>query len=148
MQRPIGGRWRSATTRRVLIVALAAALVAVVSLNLALGIRGGGAVDTVERTDDAVTVLDAMTAAAGAPRSVRGFVFDDAVGLRLCQARQRDPIACIGPFLELRNLDPASLPLEEVEVGSARFFHTPGPVTLVGAVEGTSMRVDDIAAAR
>lgn len=147
MQRPIGTRWQSGTPRRVLIVVLAAALVAVVALNIALGFRGGDAVDTVERTDEAVTVVDAMTA-AGASRSVRGFVFDDAAGLRLCQARQRDPIACIGPFLELRNLDPASLPLEEVEVGSARFFHTPDPVTLVGAVEGTSMRVDDIAAAR
>lgn len=130
-----------------LVVVLAAALVAVVVLNIALRLRGDDTTDTVERTDEAVTVVDAMTAAAGASRRVRGFVFDDAAGLRLCQARQRDPVACIGPFLQLRDLDPASLPLEEVEDGSGRFFHTPGPVTLVGTIDGTSMRVDDIAAA-
>lgn len=146
MRRPISPEARARTLRRILVVGLIV-LVALVVLNIGLRMRGGDAVDTVERTDDAVTVVDALSVAAGPTRSVRGFVFDDAIGLRLCHARQTDPVACIGPFVELRDFDPASVPLEEIERDGQSFFHTPDPVTLVGTIDGMTMRVEDIAAA-
>lgn len=120
-------------------------LVAAVVLNVAARLTTDGGSDTVDTADPEVTVTEALGAPDGVTRTVRGYVFEDAIGLRLCNARQRDPVRCIGPFVELRGFDPASVPLERDERDGQTVVYSRDAVSLVGTLEILTLTVADIA---
>lgn len=115
-------------------------LVALVAVNLWLRSRDDD-FEQVEGDDETLTVAEALGLQPLRPVVVGGFVFDDQVGLRLCQSRNPgDPPECVGPWLDLERLDTTRLVLEQ----EGEIVYSTGAVRLGGEITGTVMAVTDI----
>lgn len=131
---------------RIVTGVLAVALVVAIGLNLAGRLRSDDSIETVDTDDEVLSVAGVLGAPEGQLRTVRGFVFEDALGLRLCEGRESDPVACVGPFVDLVGFDPASVELDETERDGREVFYSADPVTLVGTLSLTTFTVEDIVA--
>jgi hypothetical protein len=92
-------------------------------------------------------VAEALAASGEGRLAVRGYVHEGGgFPLRLCSGLQGgDPPRCVGPFLELLQVDAARFGLERgTDDRGRRVLWSPRPVTLLGTIEGTRMTVAQV----
>lgn len=78
---------------------------------------------------------------------VRGYVFTgDGFPVRVCDGIVREsPPRCVGPFLELRNLDPSRVPVRaQDDKERGRIIWSPEPVAFLGQVNRDRLLVQEL----
>jgi hypothetical protein len=94
------------------------------------------------------TVGDAVSRAGPGPLAVRGWVFNDVAtnGLRLCDGiRSGSPPSCLGPFVDLYNVDAGTFSLKkghDAKAGPVQWL--PDPVAVYGTLKGTAFTVQSV----
>lgn len=87
---------------------------------------------------DELAVAEAIGRQPTKPVIVRGYVFaNDGFPVRVCNGIKRtSPPSCVGPFLELRNLDPSRVPVRQQrdDTSGRDVIWSPEPVALLGDV--------------
>lgn len=131
------------TAERAPLVVRALIFLVVGGLAVALGLRVWGLLDrppstsTAEVRKDEMPVAEALGRQPTKPVIVRGYVFaGDGFPVRVCNGiRRTSPPSCIGPFLELRNLDPSRVPVRKQRDDKGRdIIWSPEPVAFLGDV--------------
>jgi hypothetical protein len=94
-----------------------------------------------------VTVAQAINVAGDRPLTARGWVFNDAdFGLRLCDGyRPGHPPSCVGPFVDLYNVDRGSFSLKSGrDAGGRPVVWGDRPVAVYGTLVGTAFTVQSV----
>jgi hypothetical protein len=90
-------------------------------------------------------VLDALTRNPRDQVTVRGYVMSGPYGLRLCRGlKVTSPPNCVGPWLDLENVNEGSFSLRSGGRGGTRVRWNPDPVSLLGRVSGSRLAVDQV----
>lgn len=130
-----------------------AVFVVVGGLALALALRIKGLLDEPPRTAQPkprpgeLTVGEALGRQPDKPVVVRGYVFaNDGFPVRVCAGIKRtSPPSCVGPFLELRNLDPSRVPVRQERDDKGRdVIWSPEPVGFLGDVSADRFLVREL----
>lgn len=136
-------------SRRVGELAVRFALIGiVVGLAVLVGLRVKDYVDKPPKMEaakvgkDEMTVGDAFMRRPGQAVVVRGYVFaGDGFPVRVCNGIHRtSPAQCVGPYLELRNLDPSRVPVTK----KGDVIWSPEPVAFLGRVEQDRFMVQEL----
>lgn len=139
---------RSARVLRALTIVVCAAAVILGGRMLYELLTAESAVEVVEPRQGEMDVERAIGVAGPEPVAVRGYVFEGpgGLGLRLCNGIQKgDPPRCLGPFLDLYQVNRASFDLVEGESDDGPVFHPKGrAVTIRGVIVGTAMTVQQV----
>lgn len=126
----------------------------VVGLAVLLGLRVMDYLDkpaeprTAEVGQGEHTVGDAMLRQPTGAIVVRGYVFaNDGFPVRVCNGIQPgSPPECVGPYLELRNLDPSRVPVRKQrrERDGKDVIWSPETVALLGQVDRDRFTVQEL----
>lgn len=122
---------------RVAVIALIAGLAAMVGLRVAELFEDPPKPEIAVKRTDETSVADAFRLQPQGTIIIRGYVFTgDGFPVRVCDGILREsPPKCVGPFLELRNLDPSRVPVriqEDKERGAV--IWSPESVAFLGQV--------------
>jgi hypothetical protein len=126
------------------------ALVAALTLTAcsAAGSDDGGTVDTVDGGRlAAVSIAQALTFEDGTPAFVRGTLFADRDGVRLCEAIGESlPVQCLGAQIAITDLE-LFPEYADLLVGDGEVRTSDGEVAVVGYYSDGTLRIDPAAAA-
>jgi hypothetical protein len=127
---------------RVVVIGAAAGLVALVGLRVAELLDDPPKPELAALRSDETSVADALRRAPAGTIIVRGYVFaGDGFPVRVCSGILREsPPKCVGPFLELRNLDPSRVPVRQ----QGSVIWSPETVGFLGQVDRDRLVVQEL----
>lgn len=127
---------------RVVVIGALAGLVALVGLRVAELLDDPPKPELAALRSDENSVADALVRRPENVIIVRGYVFaGDGFPVRVCNGILREsPPKCVGPFLELRNLDPSRVPVRRQE----SVIWSPETVGFLGRVDQDRFVVQEL----